>query len=83
MSDEFPFTGTNTVTAEEDLPLYKEYAWVFDTDKFIYDNAGNHVLVEGNEAVKVWIYKGEVLPKGKQQAQAAQPAKPAAAAKEA
>ena len=57
MSEEFPFTGTNTVTAEKDLPLYKEYAWDFDTDKFIYDNVGNHVLVEGNEAIKVWIYK--------------------------
>lgn len=57
MSEEFPFTGTNTVATEEDLPLYKEYAWDFDTDKFIYDNAGNHVLVEGNEAIKVWIYK--------------------------
>ena len=56
MSEEFPFTGTNTVTVEEDIPLYKEYAWNFDTDKFIYDNAGNHVLVEGNEAIKVWIY---------------------------
>ena len=57
MSDEFPFTGTNTIATEEDLPLYKEYAWDFDTDKFIYDNAGNHVLGEGNEAIKVWIYK--------------------------
>ena len=57
MSEEFPFIGTNIAVTEEDLPLYQEYAWNFDIDKFIYDNAGNHVLVEGNEAIKVWIYK--------------------------
>lgn len=57
MSEEFPFIGINTAVTEEDLPLYQEYAWNFDIDKFIYDDAGNHVLVEGNEAIKVWIYK--------------------------
>lgn len=57
MSEEFPFTGTNTVTSETDLPLYREYAWNFDADHFIYDSYGNHVFVEGNEALKVWIYK--------------------------
>ena len=57
MSDEFPFTGSNKPIEEKDLPLYKEYAWNFEVDKFIYDNTGNHVLVEGNEAIKVWIYK--------------------------
>ena len=57
MSDEFPFTGSNKPIEEKDLPLYKEYAWNFEMDKFIYDNTGNHVLVEGNEAIKVWIYK--------------------------
>ena len=57
MSDEFPFTGSNKPIEEKDLPLYKEYAWNFEMDKFIYDDTGNHVLVEGNEAIKVWIYK--------------------------
>lgn len=57
MSDEFPFTGSNKPIEEKDLPLYKEYAWNFEVDKFIYDNAGNHILLEGNEAIKVWIYK--------------------------
>ena len=47
-----------------------------------YGTAEAHTTY-GRIGVKVWIYKGEVLPKGKQQAQAAQPAKPAAAAKEA
>ena len=47
-----------------------------------YGTAEAHTTY-GRIGVKVWIYKGEVLPKGKQQAQAAPPAKPAAAAKEA
>lgn len=57
MSEEFPFTGTNIVTSETDLPLYREYAWDFNTDRFIYDSYGNHVFVEGNDALKVRIYK--------------------------
>lgn len=57
MSEEYPFAGSSASTNNKELPLYREYAWNFDTDKFIYDNAGNHVFVEGNEAIKVWIYK--------------------------
>ena len=58
MSTEYPFTGTdNTVSTETELPLAKEYAWNFDVDRFIYDNTGAHVIVEGAEAIKVWIYK--------------------------
>jgi hypothetical protein len=57
MSSEFPFVGSTTTVEDEDLPLLKEYAWSFETDKFIYDDNGNHVIVEGNEALKVWIYK--------------------------
>lgn len=58
MSDTFPFIG-NTIqnNSISNLPLFIEYAWNFDTDKFIYDDAGNHVIVHGNEAIKVWIYK--------------------------
>ena len=57
MNEAFPFISTNTATLEAELPLYREYAWNFDTDHFIYDSSGKHVLVEGNEALKVWIYK--------------------------
>lgn len=57
MSSEFPFVGSTTTIESEDLPVLKEYAWDFETDKFIYDNNGNHVIVEKNEALKVWIYK--------------------------
>lgn len=58
MSVEYPFTGTvaaNTYTS--DLPVPKEYAWDFETDRFVYDADGKHQIVEGDEAIKVWIYK--------------------------
>ena len=57
MSSEFPFVGSTTIIENEDLPVLKEYAWNFETDKFIYDNNGSHVILEKNEALKVWIYK--------------------------
>lgn len=54
---EFPFlTGTRSETAQA-LPLFKEYAWDFEHNCFLYDGDGNHIMLEGNEAVKVWIYK--------------------------
>ena len=58
MSVKYPFTGTvaaNTYTS--DLPVPKEYAWDFATDRFIYDADGKHRIVEGDEAIKIWIYK--------------------------
>ena len=62
MSDEFPYTGASddAMTAANDtadLPLLKEYAWDFVHDRFLYDGNGNHILVEGAEAVEVWVYK--------------------------
>lgn len=56
MSEEFPFISAATETAD-DLPLFKEYAWNFETDKFRYDGNGNHILLTGNDALEVWIYK--------------------------
>lgn len=62
MSDEFPFTGASS-TAMTDasdtaaLPLFQEYAWDFIHDRFLYDGNGNHIVVEGAEAVEVWVYK--------------------------
>lgn len=59
MSTEFPFIGstTSTVDTDDDLPLFKEYAWDFETDRFRYDGNGNHILLTGNDALEVWIYK--------------------------
>ena len=58
MSTEFPFIGSNaTENTTDELPLFKEYAWDFETDKFIYDDNSNHILLTGNAALEVWIYK--------------------------
>lgn len=58
MSEAFPFTGTTEeTTANTTLPTFKEFAWDFDTNRFIYGNNGKHVIVTENEALKVWIYK--------------------------
>ena len=70
MSEDFPFVGSVSETAStgaetEDLPLLTEYAWDFNTDKFLYDGDGHHIIVTGKEALKVWIYKGQVLPRAK------------------
>jgi hypothetical protein len=57
MSEEYPFIGMTATTYDEDLPVPKEYAWDFETNNFVYDGNGNHVIVEGDEAIKIWIYK--------------------------
>ena len=40
-----------------DLPLFQEYAWDFEGDCFLYDVNGRHILLSGNPALEVWIYK--------------------------
>lgn len=58
MSSEFPFTGTTAeITSTIELPLFKEMAWDFDNVCFLYDSAGNHIVLEGAEAMKIWVYK--------------------------
>lgn len=58
MSAEYPFTGTVTAnTYTSDLPTPKEYAWDFENDCFLYDADGRLKIVEGDEAIKIWIYK--------------------------
>lgn len=57
MSSEFPFTGTTNAVTNEELPLFRMYAWDFDNDKFLYDGNGRRILLSGDEALKVWIYK--------------------------
>ncbi len=58
MSAEYPFTGAVSVnTYTSDLPVPKEYAWDFGQDCFLYDKVGRHIIVEKDEAIKVWIYK--------------------------
>ena len=58
MSVEYPFAGTVTAnTYTSDLPTPKEYAWDFENDCFLYDADGRHKIVEGDEAIRIWIYK--------------------------
>ena len=54
---EYPFASVATQPTETELPLFKEWAWDFEEDHFIYDDDGNHILLEGNEALKIWCYK--------------------------
>nr|DAX50278.1 MAG TPA: Protein of unknown function (DUF2634) [Caudoviricetes sp.] len=57
MSREFPFIGTVRDIVAGDLPLFQEYAWDFERDCFLYDVNGRHILLTGNPALEVWIYK--------------------------
>lgn len=57
MSREFPFIGAMRDAATVDLPLFQEYAWDFERDCFLYDVNGRHLLLSGNPALEVWIYK--------------------------
>ena len=59
--------ASSTVNAATDnLPLLQEYAWDFENDRFLLDTRGHHITVTENEALKVWIYKGEILPSRKE-----------------
>ena len=57
----FPFLNGDAVgeekSSEEDLPLLKEVAWDFEEDKPIINKFGEIQIVEGVEALKIWIYK--------------------------
>ena len=57
MSADFPFIGAEVAATEEELPLFTQPAWNFEVDEFIFDGNGQHVIVTGQEALKVWIYK--------------------------
>lgn len=55
----FPFidpTGTGMGTNEE-LPMLKEYAYDFEKNELLLDADGRTYMVEGNEALRIWIFK--------------------------
>ena len=60
----FPFISNNVneVKVDNSFPLYKEVAWDFTNSSPILEN-GNFKTVEGNEALKVWIYKAILTPR--------------------
>ena len=59
----FPFiSNTDDVKVDNNFPLYKEVAWDFKRNIPILEN-GDFKIVEGNEAIKVWVYKAILTPR--------------------
>lgn len=59
----FPFvSNTDEVKVDNNFPLYKEVAWDFKRNIPILEN-GDFKIVEGNEAIKVWVYKTILTPR--------------------
>ena len=59
----FPFiSNVDEVKVDNSFPLYKEVAWDFEKDIPIIQN-GDFKIVEGNEAIKVWVYKALLTPR--------------------
>ena len=59
----FPFvTYEENIIEDDSFPLYREVAWDFKKDIPILEN-GDFKIVEGNEAVKVWVYKALLVPR--------------------
>lgn len=56
MSDFAFINGKSQTETESDQDIFREYAWDFEHDCFIY-RGGKLTIVEGKEALKVWIYK--------------------------
>ena len=57
MSEAYPFLGVTQPVESNSLPLFKMYAWNFDEDCFQRDGNGHRILLTGDDALKVWIYK--------------------------
>ena len=59
----FPFiSNVDEVKVDNSFPLYREVAWDFKRDAPILEN-GDFKIVEGNEAIKVWVYKSLLVPR--------------------
>ena len=63
MSEAYPYTGINSLSYSwanqntNNLPIPTELGFDFEKDCFMYDDDGKHVIVEGDDAIKVWVYK--------------------------
>lgn len=52
----FPFISPEAVSvSNKELPLFMEYAYDYESNCLMLRN-GSTYLVEGNEALKIWIY---------------------------
>ena len=60
----FPFISNNVdeVKVNNNFPLYREIAWDFEKDTPVIQN-GDFKIVEGNNAIKVWVYKALLTPR--------------------
>ena len=54
----FPFISPEVLEGEQsnELPLFREYAYDFENNRLLLRD-GNTYLVEGNEALRIWIFK--------------------------
>lgn len=56
----FPFIDPGETAGRgsaEDLPMLKEYAYDFEKNELLLNADGNTYLVEGNAALRIWIFK--------------------------
>ena len=59
----FPFvTYKEDIVKNNSFPLYREIAWDFKRNTPIIQN-GDFKIVEGNNAIKVWVYKALLTPR--------------------
>ena len=59
----FPFvTYKENIVKNDSFPLYREIAWDFKKDIPILEN-GDFKVIEGNNAIKVWVYKALLVPR--------------------
>lgn len=55
MANPFVTGPTASDITSNNLPVFKEFAWDFERDRFLYNADGSHKIVEKNEAIKVWV----------------------------
>lgn len=56
----FPFidaSGSTDTTDGDNLTMLKEYAYDFENNELLLDEDGKTYLVEGNAALRIWIFK--------------------------
>ena len=59
----FPFVSNiDEVKIDNTFPLYKEVAWDFKRNIPVIEKR-DFKIVEGNEAIKVWVYKALLTPR--------------------
>lgn len=57
MVEDFPFLIPPSTSSSTELPTFKMYAWDFDKNEFEKDAYGNMIVLEGDDALKIWITK--------------------------